>query len=97
MGKDISTTLPVKDGDFNIIESDEQSVEHVLMLSPGELKSNALLGVGIRGYINATLSPKTVQQLEKSIRLNLTQDGATRIQVNIDPETTNISTGAKYE
>lgn len=96
MAKDIIINAPFKDGDWNVSNSDQQHIEHVCMAAPGHFKMNPLLGVNLTDYINSPMSPKTVSELERSIRLNLELDGATNISVSIDPETQTISTDGTY-
>ena len=96
MAKDILINAPLKDGDWNIGESDQQHIEHVCMSAPGHFKSSPLLGVNLIDFINSPMSPKTVSELERIIRLNLELDGAKNITIDIDPETKSINTNGSY-
>lgn len=96
MAKDIFKADIFKDGDFNIAFSDEQHIEDVLMSAPGHIKNAPLLGVNIMDYVNAPMSPSTVAELERKIRLNLETDGAKNITVKIDSKTNEISTNGTY-
>ena len=97
MAKDILIAAPFKDGDWNIGESDQQHIEHVCMSAPGHFKSSPMLGVNLIDYINSPMSPKTVSELERKIRLNLELDGASNIKIWINPETKNIYTDGTYQ
>lgn len=96
MAKDILINAPFKDGDWNIGVSDQQHIEHVCLSAPGHFKSSPLLGVNLREYINAPMSPQTIENLEREIRLNLELDGAKNITIEIDPETKSINTNGTY-
>lgn len=96
MARDIDINNPIVNGDWNIIESDHQHIQHILMAKPGDYKNAPLLGVNIREMINGTLNPKTVAELEKKIRLNLEADGVKNIIISIDSETSTIYTDGTY-
>lgn len=96
MAKDIIINAPFNNGDWNIDVSDQQHIEHVCMAAPGHYKNAPLLGVNLMNYVNSPMSPKTVSQLEREIRLNLESDGCKNIVINIDPETKNIYTDGTY-
>ncbi len=96
MAKDINLKAPIVNGDWNVSFSDEQHIEHVLMAAPGHFKNAPLIGVNMTDYINSTLSPTTVAELEKKIRLNLEADGAKNISVSVDPATSTINTHGVY-
>lgn len=96
MAKDILLNEIFKDGDFNVGFSDEQHIEHVLMAQPGHFKNAPLLGVRMIDYINSSLSPRTVAELERKIALNLEADGAKNIVVKIDSTTKNFTINGTY-
>ncbi|MCX8482861.1 MAG: hypothetical protein ORN50_04720 [Crocinitomicaceae bacterium] len=96
MAKDIIKTEPIKNGDWNIGFSDEQHIQDVLMSAPGHFKNAPLIGVNMNDYINSSLSPATVSELEKKILLNLESDGASKVRVKIDSTTQKIHVNGKY-
>lgn len=97
MAKDIIKSAPFKDGDWNIDVSDQQHIQDVCMAAPGHFKNAPLLGVNLMDYVNSPMSPKTVGELEKKIRLHLELDGAKDITVSINAETKNIYTDGTYK
>lgn len=96
MANDINTQVPILNGDFNVSFSDEQHVQLLLLSKPGDFKFDPLLGIDITQEFNATLSPTRVQELERKIRLNLEADGASNIQVSINPSKQTILANAEY-
>jgi len=96
MAKDINIKAPIVNGDWNVGFSDEQHIEHILMAAPGHFKNAPLLGVNMIEYINSTLSPVTVAELEKKIRLNIESDEAKNILVSIDAQTATIKANGTY-
>lgn len=70
---DISATetMAVKDGDFEIIQSDGQHIEYILQAGKGQFISSPLLGVDIQKFIN---SPTTTRDLRQTIITELKRD-----------------------
>jgi hypothetical protein len=66
------------------------------MSAPGHFKNAPLIGVNMNDYINSSLSPATVSELEKKILLNLESDGASKVRVKIDSTTQKIHVNGKY-
>jgi hypothetical protein len=64
--------LVFRGGDFLISQSDEQHIEDTINAFQGWWKMNPTDGVGIRSWQK---SPAIIQQMTKSIRLNLQADG----------------------
>lgn len=96
MAKDILFDSPFANGDFNIGFSDEQHIKHIIASSPGHFKNAPLLGVQIKDWINASMSPSEQQKLDKHIRLNLEADEVKQITVEVDPQTSEINVNGKY-
>lgn len=96
MAKDINIKAPIVNGDWNVAFSDEQHVEHILMAAPGHFKNAPLIGVNMMQYINSSLSPKTVSELERKILLNLEADGAKQPFASVDPTTQTIKANGTY-
>ena len=99
MAKDIIYTddMEFLGGDLKVDTSDLQHIEHILVAFPGNYKASPWLGIGIEDYKNATLSPKTVQTLEREIKLHLDSDGAKNTFVQIESKTLNTEIKANYD
>lgn len=99
MAKDIIYTddMEFLGGDLKVDTSDLQHIEHILIAFPGNYKASPWLGIRIEDYKNATLSPKTVQTLEREIKLHLDSDGAKNTFVQIDSKTLNTEITANYD
>lgn len=96
MAKDILKDDIFKDGDFNVGYSDEQHIQDVILSAPGHFKQNPLIGVDILQYVRSPMSPSTVSQLEREIRLQMQADGAKNIKVRINPKTNSIDAKGTY-
>lgn len=75
--------LYFKDGDFAIVESDEQHVSDTIAAFPGWWKENPTDGVGLFAYLH---SGGQDQRLKRSIKINLISDGyrSDAVSVEID-------------
>jgi hypothetical protein len=86
--KDVEFTddLSILGGDFRLIKSDEQHVEHILRTWVGHWKEFPLLGVGVDLYRS---SSGQSGKLKTDIVSQLTNDGylINNINVNISNET----------
>ena len=96
MANDIIHTAPFANGDFNVGFSDRQHIEDVLLAKPGDYKMVPTLGVNVRSWMNGTISPREVENLQRTIRLNLQLDGATNIRESINPNGPKIYVDATY-
>ncbi|WEK18168.1 MAG: hypothetical protein P0Y49_15360 [Candidatus Pedobacter colombiensis] len=67
--------LLVENGDFSVGYSDDQHIMLVLMNSPGQLRHEPLIGIGIDRYKNSRLDHITIMKLKQEIRLQLQLDG----------------------
>lgn len=61
-------------GDFAIGESDEQHIQDTINAFPNWWKEYPLQGVGIRAWLG---SPANIQEMTKTIRIQLQADGYT--------------------
>lgn len=75
--------LYFKDGDFTIVESDEQHVSDTIAAFPGWWKENPPDGVGLFSYLH---SGGQENKLKRSIKINLISDGyrSDAVSVNVD-------------
>lgn len=96
MAKDIIINDLFRNGDFNVDYSDEQHVHHVILSAPGHWKQHPLIGVDIKQYVHAPLTPQTAQKLERIIRLQLEADGATELKTNVNTQTSEVYASATY-
>lgn len=89
MGKDIL----LKDGDLDIAggdlvwdESAAQHVEHLLLAQKGDYKQSPLTGVGIADYVKSPLTAIKRAGLERQIRIQMEADGASGVDVSVNPQ-----------
>jgi hypothetical protein len=77
--------LLIANGDFVADTSDDQHIMLVLLNSPGQLRHEPLIGVGIDRYKNSRLGLLEIIKLKQEIRLQLQLDGfdATTIETII--------------
>ena len=99
MVKDLlfSNDLAILNGDFAVGVSDLQNVERILIGKPGQYKKDPWVGVGIEDYLNAPISPRVRQELEREIKLQLDADGAKNTVIKLDSELLNVQINADYE
>lgn len=94
MAKDIileDFDLKIRNGDFVVDYSDQQHVDHLLISRQGEYRQSPFLGIGIQDQINAPMSEKQRQELEKKIKLHIESDGGSNVSVKVqDLESVNI-------
>ncbi len=64
--------LSFANGDFAIGQSDQQHVEDILDLQPGELKEFPLAGFGAINYIKRTI---TANEFKRDLKIQLNYDG----------------------
>lgn len=79
-----SGDLVIKDGDFFLVESDQQHIEHILISKQGDWKQWPIVGVGIQKYFKSPVNPKTSADAEGAIRVQLLYDNmkVTTLQMN---------------
>lgn len=70
----LDNDLVIKNGDFDITESDEQHIEDIIAYNKGSLKEYPQVGIGIFNYLN---SSGQEQFLERELSLQLKADGYT--------------------
>jgi hypothetical protein len=76
--------LQIVNGEFLVAESDEQSIEHILISQPGMWKQSPLVGVGLEDYLNAPGGAQALNALRKNINLQLEMDGFNVINLAIN-------------
>ena len=81
-------------GDFRVLDSDQQHVEHIIKADKGHFRQFPLIGVGIDKKQHGNL---TVQALKQDIKLQLRSDNYAVRQVILDEvgQEFNISIDAK--
>lgn len=65
-------SLQFADGDFAIGQSDQQHVEDILDLQPGEIKEFPIIGFGAINYIKRTITPS---EFKRDLKIQLNMDG----------------------
>jgi len=70
--RDENGALAFADGDFVIGQSDQQHVEDILDLQPGEIKEFPVIGFGAINYIKRTI---TVDEFKRDLKVQLNMDG----------------------
>lgn len=70
--KDDNGGLAFYDGDFATGQSDQQHVEDILDLQPGEIKEFPLAGFGAINYIKRTI---TQSEFKRDLKVQLKYDG----------------------
>ena len=72
-------------GDFSIVESDEQHIQDTINAFPSWWKEYPLQGVGIKAWLG---SPANIQDMTKAIRLQLQADGytVTNPKITLNPD-----------
>ena len=78
--------LQITNGDFEIGESDQQHIRHILEAMQGSYKQKPLLGVGIREYLNSPMDG----ELRRLIQLQLQADGYSAVNITSDGQNVNI-------
>ena len=85
--KDIITdedgNIEILNGDFKVLESDSQHIEHILVADRGQFRQFPLVGVGLLRQLNGT---KSQQVLRQAIKLQLESDGYNVREIKFDPE-----------
>jgi hypothetical protein len=70
--RDDTGGLAFANGDFAIGQSDQQHVEDILDLQPGEIKEFPLAGFGAINYIKTNI---TADEFKRDLKLQLKYDG----------------------
>lgn len=77
MRKDIlldgESDLNFHNGDFDIGQSDQQHIEHILEAQKGEYKASPLVGFGIVNYLKK--STKIKSDFKRDLKIQLDHDG----------------------
>lgn len=72
--RDENGGLAFANGDFVIGQSDQQHVEDILDLQPGEIKEFPVVGFGAINYIKRTI---TADEFKRDLKIQLNMDGYT--------------------
>lgn len=83
--------LTFSNGDFKVEEADTQHIQLILDMNKGNLIQNPDVGVNISSFLNGN---NNLQQLRRTISLQLEKDGYTNIQTDLDHEN-NLTVDAK--
>lgn len=86
--------LIIEDGDFAVGCSDDQHIESILLMVPGEVRDFPLIGFAIQKYQHAPFTGSIIQRMKRDIRLHLESDNAKNIEISFD-QTFDVS--ADYE
>lgn len=70
-------------GDLAVGESDGQHLGLLMLSSPGEWRTNPLVGIGLRRYQNAPLGPAQVAELQREVTIQLVRDGYQVLDLNL--------------
>ena len=92
---DADHDLQIENGDLVFGPSDLQHIEHLLILSKGEIKASPLGGVGLPNKLKSTLTPSELRKSENEIREQLKADGAKEIVVSWDEGVLKVN--SRYE
>jgi hypothetical protein len=87
--KDINFTedIVIKNGDFELFESDEIHIQNILRTNKGFFFETPLIGVGI---INELKGSKSGQELKQDIRRQLVLDNFSVSKIDLNEEGINI-------
>lgn len=77
--RDENGDLKIVNGDFAIGKSDQQHVEDILRLQPGELKEFPLAGFGAINYIKTMI---TDNEFKRDLKIQLDYDGYTNAKID---------------
>ena len=75
--------LIIENGDFKVFNSDQQHIQHILKANPGQYYQHPLVGLGIRNYSGASLSP---QRLKQAIKTQLKADDYKPLVIDISED-----------
>lgn len=67
-------------GDFDVVESTNQEIEHILRSNKGVWKQSPLVGVGLFNYLNGSF---TAEQIKKAIQIQMNYDGISTDEITI--------------
>jgi len=91
---ELTDDMTIENGDFKIIESDQQHIEHIVTAAPGNFYEYPTLGVNSKQLLNSTETQARIRQIiseelekddfvVKDILLEKTED-STIIEVDAD-------------
>lgn len=86
--KDDAGDLRVITGDLVIGQSDQQHVEDIIYMQPGELKEFPLIGFGAINYIKRTM---TTDEFKRDLKIQLDYDGYTNAAIDTSKGIENLN------
>lgn len=86
--------LIIKNGSFDIGNSDAQEQGRIIEAFPGEYKRTPLVGVGIEQYLNASIPKNTLRRI---IKKELVKDGFKVSEIKISDDFSEIEIEAIKE
>lgn len=86
--------MTIEDGDFKIIESDQQHIQHIVQAKKGQYYEFPTLGAGADDLLNSSISKQRINQI---ITESLVQDDyvVKDIFITTDGDNTTIEIDAK--
>lgn len=82
--------LQFKNGDFATGDSDENHLQKIILLEPGQVRFSPLTGLGMAQKLQSPLGLKQQDSLRRDIYLQLEIDG-------YNPNTANVTFGEEIE
>lgn len=83
---DHSNDLAVKNGDFDIQDSDIQNVSLLLASVKGDFKESPALGIGLVRYLDSPFSAGQRLKFVREVSLQIEADGGTKPEVQFGPQ-----------
>lgn len=80
---DSDDDLYIGKGDFDVEQSDERHIQHILVSAKGSWKTTPLTGVGIYDYLLSPNTQITTDRLAQKIKLQLEYDNYKEIKINM--------------
>jgi len=68
---ELTDDMTIENGDFKIIESDQQHIEHIITAAPGNFYEHPTLGASFKSLLN---SSETMQRIKQIIGEQLEKD-----------------------
>ncbi len=79
---DDDNNFSTEDGDFVCGDSDDQHVELLCQLQPGELKENPTVGIGLNKYLKKQNT--SINEIKQAIKVGLKADSYSVSDLTID-------------
>ncbi len=81
---DDDNNFSTEDGDFVTGDSDDQHVELLCQLQPGELKENPTIGIGLNKYLKKQST--SINEIKQAIKVGIEADGYSVNDFSIDSD-----------